>query len=89
MTDRLAKPITSGVKVHRTRLKLTDHTIHRGDGIRHTDALQTFFDLAKQGEDICFVNVDFGVFADLIPDLRSLTPAQRLTREIKAVAAQQ
>ena len=51
-TARVTKPIGSGVNVHRTRLDLSEHTICRDDGIRHTDALQTFFDLAKHVSDL-------------------------------------
>lgn len=47
---------------------------------------ETLFDLAKQGEDVWLINVKFGDFAEMIPDLKSLTPAQRLTRDIKLVA---
>lgn len=46
---------------------------------------ETLFGLAKQGEDVWLINANFGDFAELIPDLKSLTPAQRLTRDIKLV----
>jgi hypothetical protein len=41
------------------------------------------FGLSKQGEDVWLINSTFAEFAEMIPDLRSLTPAQRLTRDIK------
>jgi hypothetical protein len=47
---------------------------------------ESLFSLAKQGEDVWLVNADFGAFAEMIPDLKSLTPAQRLTRDIKLLA---
>jgi len=50
---------------------------------------ETLFSLAVQGEDVWFINADFRSFAELIPDLKSLTPAQRLTRDIKLVAGGQ
>lgn len=46
---------------------------------------ETFLSLAKQGEDVWLINANFGDFAEMIPDLKSLTPAQRLTRDIKLV----
>jgi hypothetical protein len=46
---------------------------------------ETLFSLCKQGEDVWLVNATFGDFAEMIPDLKSLTPAQRLTRDIKLV----
>jgi hypothetical protein len=44
---------------------------------------ETLFGLSKQGEDVWLINSTFAEFAEMIPDLRSLTPAQRLTRDIK------
>ena len=46
---------------------------------------ETLFSLTKQGEDVWLINANFGDFAEMIPDLKSLTPAQRLTRDIKLV----
>lgn len=46
---------------------------------------ETLFNLSKQGEDVWLINAYFGDFAEMIPDLKSLTPAQRLTRDIKLV----
>lgn len=48
---------------------------------------ETLFNLAKQGEDVWLINATFGDFAEMIPDLKSLTPAQRLTRDIKQITA--
>lgn len=31
------------------------------------------------------INATFSEFAEMIPDLKSLTPAQRLTRDIKSL----
>ncbi|MBK6850312.1 MAG: SIR2 family protein [Burkholderiales bacterium] len=47
---------------------------------------ETLFSLAKQGDDVWLINANFGDFAEMIPDLKSLTPAQRLTRDIKLLA---
>ena len=47
---------------------------------------ETLFSLAKQGEDVWLINAKFGDFAEMIPDLKSLTPGQRLTRDIKLLA---
>jgi hypothetical protein len=64
VTDRLTKPISSGVKLHRTRLDLAEHTICRDDGIRHTDAVQTFFDLAKHVNDLDLRSIGEQMIAD-------------------------
>jgi hypothetical protein len=47
---------------------------------------ETLFSLAKQGEDVWLINASFSEFAEIIPDLKSLTPAQRLTRDIKMLS---
>ncbi|MDO8436562.1 MAG: SIR2 family protein [Nitrosomonadaceae bacterium] len=47
---------------------------------------ESLFNLANQGEDVWLINASFGDFAEMIPDLKSLTPAQRLTRDIKQMA---
>lgn len=46
---------------------------------------QSLVALSTQGEDVWFVNADFGCFSEMIPDLKTLTPAQRLTRDIKQI----
>lgn len=46
---------------------------------------ETLFSLATQGEDVWLINANFGDFAEMIPDLKSLTPAQRLNRDIKQI----
>jgi len=64
MTNRLTKPVGPSVKVHRTTLELTDRTICRDDGIRHTDAVQTFFDLGKHVSDLTLRSIGEQVIAD-------------------------
>ena len=64
MTARATKPVGPGVKVHRTRLDLAEHTIHRKDGIRHTDAVQTFFDLARHVSDLDLRSIGEQMIAD-------------------------
>lgn len=45
-----------------------------------------FHQLGKGGEDIWFINASFNKFADMIPDLKSNTPAENLMNAIKGVA---
>ena len=63
-TDRGAKPVGPAVKVHRSRLDLSENTVHRADGIRHTDAAQTFFDLAKHVDDLTLRSIGEQIIAD-------------------------
>lgn len=43
-------------------------------------------ELNQNGDDIWFISADFGQFATLIPDLKSLTSADALVKTIKSVA---
>jgi len=43
------------------------------------------FNLSTNGEDIWFINMSFNDFANIIPDLKSLTPADTLMKAIKDV----
>ena len=45
-----------------------------------------FADLSLQGEDIWFIAADFKGFANMIPDLKSLTPGDTLKRAIQSAA---
>lgn len=43
-------------------------------------------ELNAQGEDVWLISADFNQFAQLIPDLRSLSPADALVKAIRGVA---
>lgn len=45
-----------------------------------------FFELGSHGEDVWFVEAPFREFAQMVPDLKSLTPAENLVKAIKGVA---
>lgn len=87
--DHLSEPILAAVRTN-PHLRLIvvnpsadDLTARPKENNKYWDAL---FSLAKQGEDVWLVNANFSDFAEMIPDLKSLTPAQRLTRDIKLLA---
>lgn len=44
------------------------------------------FDLSLKGEDVWFINAPFDKFSEMLPDLKSLTPAENLLRTIKSAA---
>lgn len=46
---------------------------------------QAFDKLASKGEDIWFVAADFESFSEMVPDLKSLTPADTLMKAIQGV----
>lgn len=87
--DHLSEPILAAVRTNpHLRLIIVnpsadDLTARPTEKNKYWD---TLFTLAKQGEDVWFINSNFGDFAEMIPDLKTLTPAQRLTRDIKTMA---
>jgi hypothetical protein len=84
--DHLSEPILAAVRTNpHLRLIIVnpsadDLTAGRKEKNKYWE---TLFSLSKQGEDVWLINANFGDFAEMIPDLKSLTPAQRLTRDIK------
>jgi len=86
--DHLSEPILSAIRSNpHLRLILADHSISKKeadatDGNRYW---QEFFRLARDGEDIWFINTTFQDFAKLVPDLKSLTPADRLMKTIQTI----
>ena len=88
--DHLSEPIIAAVQTNpHLRLIIVnpsadDLTARPKEKNKYWELL---FGLAKQGEDVWLINASFGDFAEMIPDLKSLTPAQRLTREIKQLEA--
>lgn len=86
--DHLSEPLLAAVRSN-PHLRL----IIVGPGIINQDDEETqansywknFFTLAKAGEDVWFINATFQEFAKLIPDLKSLTPADRLMKTIQSI----
>ncbi|NTV47575.1 MAG: SIR2 family protein [Chlorobiales bacterium] len=87
--DHLSEPILAAVRTNpHLRLIIVnpsadDLTAKPTEKNKYWEAL---FGLAKQGEDVWLINANFSDFAEMIPDLKSLTPAQRLTRDIKLLS---
>ena len=86
--DHLSEPLLAAVRSN-PHLRL----IIVGSGIINRDGEETqansywknFFTLAKAGEDVWFINATFQEFAKFIPDLKSLTPADRLMKTIQSI----
>jgi hypothetical protein len=89
--DHLAEPILAAVRTNpHLRLIIVnpsadDLTARPKEQNKYWEAL---FRLTMQGEDVWLINANFGDFAEMIPDLKSLTPAQRLTRDIKLITGE-
>ena len=85
--DHLSEPILAAVRTNpHLRLIIVNPSAHDLTAQPSNRYWETLFGLAKQGEDVWLINANFGDFAEMIPDLKSLTPAQRLTRDIKQLA---
>lgn len=86
--DHLSEPILAAVRTN-PHLRLIVVNPSANDLITQPKEKNKYweklFGLAMQGEDVWFINATFGDFAEMIPDLKSLTPAQRLTRDIKQI----
>lgn len=86
--DHLSEPLLAAVRSN-PHLRLiianpgiTDQESKGGNVNRYW---QDFFTLAKEGEDVWFINASFQDFAKLVPDLKSLTPADRLMKTIQSI----
>lgn len=86
--EHLSEPLLAAVRSNpHLRLIIADPGIgdREHEGASANRYWQDFFTLAKNGEDIWFINASFQEFATLIPDLKSLTPADRLMKTIQSI----
>jgi hypothetical protein len=86
--DHLSEPLLAAVRSNpHLRLIIANPGIadQEIDGINANRYWRDFFTLAKDGEDVWFINASFQDFAKLVPDLKSLTPADRLMKTIQGV----
>lgn len=88
--DHLSEPILSAVKSNpHLRLIIADYSAKsnwNGNG-KQSSYWEKLKNLASRGEDIWFVNMSFQAFSKLIPDLRSLSKAERLAKDIKSLTS--
>lgn len=84
--DHLSEPLISAVSSNpHLRLIVVDPSAKENlvNGNEHWMRLG---ELNAQGEDVWLISADFNQFAQLIPDLRSLSPADALAKAIQGVA---
>ncbi len=83
--DHLSEPIISAISTN-PHLKViivdinAEKNFSQSNGNRHWKKL---IDFSENGENICFINASFQGFANLIPNLHSLTPAEKLAKDIQ------
>lgn len=83
--DHLSEPLLAAVQSNpHLRLIVADPEpeINAANGNRYW---KRFFELSRRGEDVWFIKASFGDFAQMVPDLKSLTPADTLMKAIKGV----
>ena len=85
--DHLAEPLLAAVQSNpHLRLIIVDHSAdEKANAASSNRFWKQFFELANRGEDVWFIKSSFEGFAQLIPDLKSLTPADTLMKAIKGV----
>jgi NAD-dependent SIR2 family protein deacetylase len=87
--DHLSEPLLAAIQSN-PHLRLI--VVGPGAAKRHEEGgkanryWRSLFDLSQRGEDIWFINAEFSTFADMIPDLKALTPADTLMKAIKSAA---
>jgi NAD-dependent SIR2 family protein deacetylase len=87
--DHLSEPLLSAVHSNpHLRLIIVDSNSRKNAGkgkncpSRH---LRKFVELSERGDDVWVINETFSDFTNRIPDLKSLTPAERLFENIKEI----
>lgn len=87
--DHLSEPLIAAVRSNpHLRLIVVDPLIKTKDTEKKLNRVQDqLLDLSLKGEDVWFINSSFGAFADKIPDLKSLTPAERLMKAVQGTQA--
>ena len=81
--DHLAEPLLAAVQSNpHLRLIVADSRA-QSNATNANRYWKRFFELSGLGEDVWFINASFADFAQMVPDLKSLTPADTLMRAIK------
>jgi hypothetical protein len=86
--DHLSEPILAAVKSNpHLRMIIVNRSAEGNtqEGEENNRYWKELFQLANQGEDVWLINATFGEFAERIPDLKSLTAAERLSRDIQQI----
>lgn len=83
--DHLAEPLLAAVKSN-PHLRLIVVDLESDTKVMNGNRYwKQFAELSGRGEDVWFIKASFGDFAQMVPDLKSLTPADALMKAIKGV----
>ena len=87
-----SEPLLSAIKTNPyLKVIIADNSAEKNIGENGSDVnnyWKALKGLSGKGEDVWFINASFQDFANLIPDLRSLTPAEKLAKDIKSLAGE-
>jgi len=87
--DHLSGPLLYAVQSNpHLRLIIVDPYIKAKDTEGANQHVEKLFELSSDGEDVWFINETFDNFAKRIPNLKSLSPAERLLKEVKGAIQQ-
>lgn len=85
--EHLSEPLISAIKTNSyLKVIIVDDSAQKNIDEKESDVSDywnTLKGLSNKGEDVWFINASFQKFANIIPDLRSLTPAEKLAQNIK------
>ena len=85
--NHLSEPILSAIKSnsHLNTIIVAPSIEEKIEQEGNNDYWRTLCELNQRSESVLFVQSSFGDFAKLIPDLRSLTPAEKMAKSIKEI----
>lgn len=87
--DHLSEPLVSAIKSNpNLKIIIADFSAEvniTGENTSASKYWNTLVELSDTGSDITFINASFQDFATLIPDLSSLSPADKLMQDIKNI----
>lgn len=89
--EHLVKPLLSAVTTNpHLRLIVVDINIHKYLIDQNTPEHWKYMrELSSRGYDIYFINSTFEDFVDVIPDLKTLTPAEQLYQNMRSILGEQ
>lgn len=84
--DHLSEPIVSAIKSNPSfKLIIVNPSAEKLTNDEASGYWKKLFDLAKKDHDILFLNADFYKFVKLIPDLKSLSHAQKIEQAFAVI----
>ena len=87
--NHLSEPILGAVKTNpHMRLIVVNPFSQERMADNKDDVWREMLSLANAGDDVWFINATFAQFAEMIPNLRALSPPERLSEEIMRVTRQ-